>query len=145
MSAAPKGLPDDSAPGRPPDDALGPLEEIRAAAEDIRAFAAELDEARLLTLPATDRRTYRALRDALVDISERVGELPPRLLARHPGVDWRGWAGLRDLVSHSRFRAELHRLGPAVADDVPALLAAVEAELARPGEDAPQGRSAGVG
>ena len=143
MSAGPPGLPDDSAPTGS-SGALGRLEGIRAAAEDIRAFAAGLDEARLLALPEADRRTFRALKDALMEVSERVAELPPHLFARHPGVDWRGWAGLRELVSHSHFKAELHRLGPAVADDVPALLAAVEAELARSGENAPQGRSAGL-
>lgn len=141
MSAAPPGLPDDSAAPAPDHAhaALGSLEGIRTAAEDVRDFTAGLDEARLLALPEVDRRTYRALKDALVEISERVGELPPNLTARHPGVDWRGWAGLRDLVSHSHFKAELHRLGPAVADDVPALLAAVGAELARPGDASPEG------
>jgi hypothetical protein len=47
------GLPDDSAPTGS-SGALGRLEGIRAAAEDIRAFAAGLDEARLLPCP---RRT----------------------------------------------------------------------------------------
>ena len=66
---------------------------------------------------------------ALAEIGEAVKLLPPELLGRHPGVDWRGWAGLRDLVSHQYFSLELPRLRPAVVDELPALLAAVEGEL----------------
>lgn len=55
--------------------------------------------------------------------------MPPELLARHPGVDWRGWAGLRDMVSHQYFGLELPRLRPAMVEELPALLVAVGAEL----------------
>ncbi|HET6804187.1 MAG TPA: HepT-like ribonuclease domain-containing protein [Frateuria sp.] len=51
------------------------------------------------------------------------------MLARHPTVDWRGWAGLRDIVSHQYFSLELPRLQPTIRDDLPALLAAVRSEL----------------
>jgi uncharacterized protein with HEPN domain len=123
----------------------GSLEEVRTAADDILAFAADLDEAGLSMLPVTDRRTYRALRDALTEIGERVGGLPPDLLARHPGVDWRGWAGLREVVSQRHFELELHRLRPAVAEELPALLAAVEAELAYQGGERMDGQASGAG
>jgi uncharacterized protein with HEPN domain len=105
------------------------LEDIRAAATDALAFAGELDEAAFAVLAETDRRTYRALKNALAEIGEAVKLLPPELLGRHPGVDWRGWAGLRDLVSHQYFSLELPRLRLAVFDELPALLAAVEGEL----------------
>jgi uncharacterized protein with HEPN domain len=123
----------------------GQLEEVRAAAEDILVFTAELDDAGLLALPGTDRRTYRALRDALTEIGERVGGLPPDLLARHPDVDWRGWAGLRDMMAHRHFGAELHRLRPAVADELPALLSAVETELAWPSAERADGQALAPG
>jgi hypothetical protein len=70
-----------------------------------------------------------------MEVSEEGGRVAAPPLRPPPGRRLAGWAGLRELVSHSHFKAELHRLGPAVADDVPALLAAVEAELARSGED----------
>ncbi len=84
------------------------LDDIRAAAEDARAFAGGLDAAAFAALPAADRRTYRALKNALAEIGEAVKLLPPELLARHPGVDWRGWAGLRDLVPH-QYLGSRHR------------------------------------
>lgn len=105
------------------------LEDIRAAAEDALAFTAGLDEPAFALLAETDRRTYRALKNALTEIGEAVKLLPPELLRRHPGVDWRGWAGLRDLVSRQYFSLELPRLRPAVVDELPALLAAVVEEL----------------
>lgn len=121
----------------------GQLQEIRDAAEDVVAFTAELDEAGFLALPGADRRTYRALKNALTEICEKVHGLPPDLLARHPGVDWRGWAGLGGLVSHPYFGPDLHRLQPVVADEVPALLAAISAELSQPEENCGDGPSPG--
>lgn len=63
------------------------LEDIRAATEDALAFAGALDEAAFAALPEADRRTYRALKNALAEIGEAVKLLPADLLARHPGVD----------------------------------------------------------
>ncbi len=105
------------------------LEDIRDAAEDALAFAAGLDDAAFAALPTADRRTYRALKNALAEIGEAVKLLPPDLLARHPAVDWRGWAGLRDIVSHQYFSLELPRLRPTIRDELPALLAAVKNEI----------------
>lgn len=117
-----------------PNDALrGKLEEIRAAAEDLAAFSAGLDEVGFAALPGTDRRTFRALKNALIEIGEAVNGLPPDLLSRHPDVDWRGWAGLREVASLRRFGPDLPRLRPAMVDDLPVLIAAVLAELSRTG------------
>jgi uncharacterized protein with HEPN domain len=107
------------------------LSEVRAAAEDLLAFTEGLDEAALLALPQTDRRTYRAVKAALTEIGERVDRLPRELLARHPAVDWRGWASLCEIVSHQHFGPELRHLHLALSNDVPVLLAAVESELAQ--------------
>jgi len=123
----------------------GRLEGARAAAEDILAFTAGLGEADFAALPDADRRTFRALKDALMEIGEVVNELPPDLLARHPAVDWRGWAGLRDVVSQQRFGPELGRLQPAVVDELPALLLAVRAELNRSGDGHVDGEESDLG
>ena len=98
------------------------LEDIRAAAIDALDFCAGFDEAAFNAMPVADRRTYRALKNVLSEIGEAVKLLPPELLARHPGVDWRGWAGLRDVVSHQYFSLELPRLRPTIIDDLPMLL-----------------------
>jgi uncharacterized protein with HEPN domain len=73
-----------------------------------------------------------------------VDGLPPELLARHPAVDWRGWACLREVLPPRRSGPELRRPHPVVADDLPALLAALEAELARPGPEPVAGGQASI-
>lgn len=106
------------------------LEDIRAAAQDALEFCGGLDEAAFAALPTTDRRTYRALKNVLAEIGEAVKLLPPEFLARHKEVDWRGWAGLRDVVAHQYFSLELPRLRPTVMEELPVLLEAVTAMLA---------------
>ncbi len=107
------------------------LRDIQIAAQDALAFAAGLDEAAFAALPMADRRTWRALKNALAEIGEAIKQLPREIRARHPDVDWRGWAGLRDLVSHQYFALELPRLRQTVLGELPVLLGAVEAELDR--------------
>jgi uncharacterized protein with HEPN domain len=102
------------------------LEDIRLAAIDALDFAAGLDEAGFAALPTADRRTYRALKNVLTEIGEAVKLLSPELLVRHPAVDWRGWAGLRDVVAHQYFNLQLHRLQPTIIDELPVWLRAVE-------------------
>jgi uncharacterized protein with HEPN domain len=84
------------------------LNDIREAARDAANIAATLDDS-----------AFHAL--------------PPDLTARHPGVDWRGFAGLRDVVAHGYFGLRQELLLPVVRDEVPLLLAAIEAELKRSG------------
>ena len=115
------------------------LEDIRLAAEDAVAFCGGLDEAAFAALPTSDRRTFRALKNVLAEIGEAVKLLPPELLARHPEVDWRGWAGLRDVVSHQYFSLELSRLRPTILGELPLLLDAVNHELAVQRPDSPSG------
>lgn len=107
------------------------LTDIRTAAADILSFVAGLDEAAFGTLPETDRRTYRAIKNALAEIGEAIKQLPPEVLAAHREIDWRGFAGLRDIVAHQYFSVELPRLWPTVSDELPALLAAIDVELGR--------------
>jgi uncharacterized protein with HEPN domain len=107
------------------------LADIRAAAADILTFVEGLDEAAFTMLPETDRRTYRAIKNALVEIGEAIKQLPPEVLAAHHEIDWRGFAGLRDIVAHQYFGVELPRLWPTVTEELPALIAAVDVELGR--------------
>lgn len=95
------------------------LTDIRTAAADIRNFVAGLDEGAFGALPETDRRTYRAIKNALAEIGEAIKQLPPEILAAHREIDWRGFAGLRDIVPHQYFSVELPRLWPTVNDELP--------------------------
>ena len=107
------------------------LRDVLSAAEDALAFAAPLDPTAFAALPETDRRTYRALKNALAEIGEAIKLLPPDLLARHPSIDWRGWAGLRDIVSHQYFNLEIALLRRTIVDELPILIAVIRTELVR--------------
>ena len=111
------------------------LSDIRAAIRDLQTFVRGLSEGEFLKLPETDQKTYRAIKNALSEIGEAIKELPPAIFEAHPGIDWRGFAALRDVIAHQYFQLKLHRLWPTLADEVPNLLTAIEAELAKsPGE-----------
>lgn len=83
-------------------------------------------------LPHADRIAYRALKNALSELGEAVKALPHEVTDRYRGVDWHGFAGLRDVVSHGYFGLRQEMLWPIVHDEVPRLLEAVEAELKSP-------------
>ena len=82
-----------------------------------------------VALPHADRIAYRALKNALSELGEAVKALPPEVTERHATVDWRGFAGLRDVVAHGYFGLRQDLLWPIVRDEVPRLLDAVEVEL----------------
>jgi uncharacterized protein with HEPN domain len=108
------------------------LADIREAARDLIDIAGAMDDAAFHALPNADRIAWRALKNALSELGEAVKALPADVTARHPAIDWRGFAGLRDVVAHGYFSLRQDMLQPILRDEVPRLLAAVEAELNRP-------------
>jgi uncharacterized protein with HEPN domain len=107
------------------------LSTLRSAAADVQTFITGLDAVALAQLSEADRRTYRALRGALLEIAELAAALPTEVRARRPEVDWRGWIGLRDLLVPDQLHREMFRLALCVEHDLPILLATVDAEIDR--------------
>ncbi len=107
------------------------LKDIEAAGADLRVLATGLDEAGFAALPVADRRSFRAVKNALSEICEAVQAVPPGMVVRHPSVDWRGWAALRDSVAHQYFRLDMVRFYITIFEELPVLLAAVTHELSR--------------
>lgn len=109
------------------------LTDIREAARDLIDIVGAMDDAAFHALPNADRIAYRALKNALSELGETVKALPREVTDRHPAVDWRGFAGLRDIVAHGYFGLRQDLLWPIVRDEVPRLLASVETELNKSG------------
>jgi uncharacterized protein with HEPN domain len=109
------------------------LTDIREAARDLIGIVGAMDDAAFHALPNADRITYRALKNALSELGETVKTLPREVTDRHPDVDWRSFAGLCDIVAHGYFGLRQDLLLPIVRDEVPRLLASMEAELNRSG------------
>lgn len=105
------------------------LEDIREAATDLRDFVGSMETAAFHQIPHADRMGFRALKNALSELGEAVKALPADILGRHPRIDWKGFAGLRDLVAHQYFGLDTKRLLPIIQNEIPGLLIAVEMEL----------------
>ena len=73
----------------------------------------------------TDWQKRFAFERIMEVLGEAVKRLPVELTARHPAVDWRGIAGMRDRVSHGYDAVDYDLLWQAVQIRVPGLLAAV--------------------
>jgi uncharacterized protein with HEPN domain len=98
------------------------LDAARQAAE----FAAGLG---LEQLPA-DTRTRYAIERALEIIGEAAGRVSMETASRHPQIPWRGVIGFRNVLAHPYGAIDYRRLYTVVIDDIPVLIADLEATLA---------------
>jgi uncharacterized protein with HEPN domain len=107
------------------------LSDIVTAIDDMESFVSGMTEKEFLEIETRDRRTYRAMLACLIALGEAVKALPPDIGQRHPNVDWRGFAGLRDVITHQYFRVELDTVWRTVTTELPELRAAARDELDR--------------
>jgi uncharacterized protein with HEPN domain len=112
------------------------LRDILAAIDDIRAFTAGLSEADFLELAEADRKTFRAVKDAIGQIGEAAKSIPADVRARHPRIDWRGMAGMRDQLVHRYFDVNLAPVWKTITAELDDLRQAVLRELGEAGSAA---------
>ena len=112
-----------------------PFDRSREALGDIveniglaRSFVAGFDFASF----AADRKTYYAVVRCLEIVSEASRRLKPEIRARHAQLPWAQIAAAGNIDRHEYHLVETEMIWKAVHEALPVLLAAVEAELARP-------------
>ena len=74
----------------------------------------------LSTFPA-DEMAYDAVLRNLQIIGEAAKAVPPDVRHGHPEVDWKGMAGLRDVLAHAYFGLDDETLWDVVTTKVPRL------------------------
>lgn len=78
-----------------------------------------------------DSRSLYAVKAALIELSEAIRRLDPATLARHPDIDWRSAADLRNFFTHEYHRVRADMVLNTVREKLPAVDRAMDAEIAR--------------
>src|SRR5712692_1924902 len=69
---------------------------------------------------------YDAVLYNLQVLGEAAKKIPDPVRQRYPDIDWRGVAGLRDVLSHAYFAVDNAALWKIVSIDVPRLISQLE-------------------
>ncbi len=97
------------------------LEDMQQASEKILRFTKGLD---LETFTGKEM-AYDAVLRNLEIIGEAAKGIPLQVRDRYPDVDWRGAAGLRDILAHAYFGLDDETLWDIVKNKVPVLLSLI--------------------
>jgi uncharacterized protein with HEPN domain len=103
------------------------LHYIEARIALIHEFVGDRDAAAL----EKDRKSLYAVKAALIEMSEAIRRLDPATLARHPDIDWRSAADLRNFFTHEYHRVRTDMVLNTVREKLPAVARAIAAEIAR--------------
>lgn len=102
------------------------LEDILDA---VQAIQAHRDEAEMANLAPGSRLLLDGVVRQLAIIGEAAAHLPDEVTARHTHLPWRGIKGMRLWLDHEYHRVDTDVVWTTVDEDLPALAAAVHAEL----------------
>jgi uncharacterized protein with HEPN domain len=101
------------------------LKDMLDACREVEEFTKELDFRAFVR----DRLACRAVERSLEIAGEAAKRVTTGFRDAHPEIQWRQIAGLRDILAHDYSDVDYVQLYKAVRQDVPPLLAALEAIL----------------
>ncbi len=94
------------------------LRDMLEAAQKVIRYTDEREMAAFVA----DEMAYDATLRNLEVLGEAAKNIPEEIRRRHPEVDWRGVAGLRDILAHAYFALDDETLWKIVRADIPRLL-----------------------
>jgi uncharacterized protein with HEPN domain len=101
------------------------LKDIFHAIESIEAFTAGIDYDAFVA----DDKTISAVIRKLEIIGEAVKQLPEDIILRHPDIQWKRIAGMRDKLIHFYFGVDPHLIWQTIRTRLPELKTVVEISL----------------
>jgi uncharacterized protein with HEPN domain len=104
----------------PPDDEI--VEDILVAAWQVVDFTQGVNEKAF----RSDEKTHSATIHALLIMGEAAKRLTVEFREKHPTIDWRGMAGMRDVLIHQYDRINLSRVWAVATQEVPGIVTYLE-------------------
>lgn len=99
--------------------------------------AQEFATGKTRTLLSTDRQLEFALRTALTVIGEAASKVSQETRNQHSQIAWQPMIGMRNILIHAYMHIDLDRVWEVVTDDLPPLIAQLEAILPPLPDDTP--------
>jgi len=98
------------------------LTDIIASIQEIQIYT---DKVHSFDEYSKDRKTCRAVERNLEIIGEAVKKIPNTTKAAHPEIEWRKFAGLRDMLIHGYSEIDDEIIWEVVNEKIPNLLSTV--------------------
>lgn len=75
---------------------------------------------------SSDKKTILSYTRSFEIIGEACKNIPAGFKQQYPQIDWKGFAGLRDIIIHQYFGIDYEIIWQTVTQEVPETLAAIE-------------------
>ena len=93
------------------------IEHILESIKNIESFSKGISKENFIK----DKKTQSAVIRELEVIGEATKNLPSNFINKHPNIEWKKIAGLRDKLIHHYFGVNVERIWKVVEDEIPKL------------------------